>query len=115
MSSSSQIEELLKLIDIIEHQGTELGEASVSEELVQSLEEYGSAFEKWIESAEKKDFEGQDISKLLDGHNRVLQLATRLQGGASVAKRELNKRAKGLIGYLDTLPKRVSSRKGKMG
>ncbi|MCB0333183.1 MAG: hypothetical protein KDD55_06760 [Bdellovibrionales bacterium] len=94
------------------------------DECITSIEAYSQAFHPWYE--EHKDafdedapgnmsFERSSLERLLKLHTAVLAKAESLQKGTTQDMVALRGRRKGMMAYIDTLPKRLSTRRTRKG
>jgi hypothetical protein len=84
-------------------------------DLLTELEEFSQCFQEWFQSVTSEDLNDPQVTELMVEHERLLTLARSLHKDTGQERRELKKRAKGIIRYIDVLPSRVSTRRPKRG
>ena len=112
----SAIEELISLADGV------LSKSDDSEVALEKIEEYTEKFSSWYNehfaSLEEGDIQEDVISllqQLNEQHGKVLALAEDLRESITDDRRELKRKGKGIMAYIDTLPKRLSLRRTRKG
>lgn len=112
-----ELKDLIALADLII-----AGEAD-PEKASQQIVNYSGAFELWSEG-QLDLFENhvspeanvrEDIEMLLAKHGQVIEKAQALLGKTASELKSLRARGKGVIKYLDHMPKRVSTIRGQKG
>lgn len=89
--------------------------------LIEKLEEYTQAFEAWsaahkdILSGAKKPADEVEFLNLAALHARVVEVAEQKKESAGKDLREAQTRGKGIMAYIDILPKRISIAGTKKG
>jgi hypothetical protein len=109
------IQQLIEMADRI------LTEDNLSDELIDQIADYSAHFGKWY--AVYKDSFVQDddsnvageLETLLLKHEQVIGRVEDLQGQTSGDLKEFRQRAKGILAYVDVLPKRISFSKKRKG
>jgi hypothetical protein len=95
-------------------EGEEEPPASTVDELIDRVEGYAEDFSVWFEAHKEyfleKEASGLEpqMKELLELHKRVLFVAEKLLTDTSQERKALKKRGKGIMAYLDVLPRRVS-------
>lgn len=87
---------------------------------IDAVEKYTSAFDRWFQHhgaalAALPETERATLSSLVKLHERILTLAESMRESTAVDIRHLKAKGKGIMAYVDTLPKRISrgpTRKG---
>ncbi len=92
-----------------------LNQEQSSDDLITSIEEYISAFEIWSNKGLFETLKKEEGEEVLELHKQVVEKAQNLKQDMELKRTELNKKAKGVLSYLDTLPKRVSHTRGRKG
>ncbi len=86
--------------------------------LLDEIDAYTEDFAAWYSGFEEEPAESSELSQLEELnelHSGVIDLATRLQSQTSKQRQELKKRGKGILSYVNVLPKRISFLKGRKG
>lgn len=118
MSSGVGISALIELAEKALVEGADI------DELISHIEAYSAAFHPWYEEhkeAFEQGVEGEpvvdrdDLERLLKLHTEVLGRAESLQKGTSSDLMALRGRRKGMMAYIDILPKRLSTRRTRKG
>lgn len=82
------------------------------DETIDSIERYSERFTDWFErnraAIEQGAMQSPELSELLSLHERIVDLVSRLMNDTSSRRSELKRRGKGILSYLDTLPRRLS-------
>jgi len=100
-------QELIELAEKILN--TESGPDTILEE----FNAYTSALDVWLTQPRTEDPE--IIKSLLENHDKVVKKALSLKDEASVELRKLKAKGKGILAYVDILPKRISFGTKKKG
>lgn len=82
---------------------------------LQAIESYIQKFEDWSKSILSETLPKKDLEDLLELHKKIVLKAEELKKDTAKERGQLKKKAKGLISYLDTLPSRISSTRGRKG
>lgn len=105
----SEITRLIRLADEV------LAEGIAPDDLIERMEAYSQALEAWLGS-------GQDLSgregaypQLNEKHTLVLSRAESLRDLTSQELKDLKTRGRGIMAYIDTLPKRLSAFRMRKG
>ena len=102
----SAIERLVKLSQaVLDCEG--------SEACIDAIDLYCKEFEQWYSTGGSLDEAA--LRLLSDQHQKVLARAEAARDEAQHGMRQVHQRARGILAYIDDLPKRVSYRKGKKG
>ncbi len=119
MSSRVGIGDLIELAEIALAEGADI------DELISHIEAYSAAFHPWYEEHKETFEQGtessgpvvdrDDLERLLKLHTEVLGKAELLQQGTSNDLMALRGRRKGMMAYIDILPKRLSTRRTRKG
>jgi hypothetical protein len=82
-----------------------------------SLEEQLSAIEDYCQefSRIESELSGQRLEELSRKHAAVLDKVKRLFAGAALDMKSFQRKARGIMAYVDTLPKKISVTKNKKG
>ena len=121
---AADIDELIRLAQsIIDEKSTNKvalleGEEKAAElpvdQLIDRVEGYAEDFSVWFEEHQEYFLEKDPhtlepkMKALLELHKQVLFIAERLLTDTSQERRELKRRGKGIMAYLDVFPRRVS-------
>jgi hypothetical protein len=89
-------------------------EEGLDEEVrLERIERYSTSFGAWMESGGSAS--DSERATLLTLHSRVLTQAEELLEQIGKARKSLHSRARGVMKYVDTLPKRISWTRGRKG
>ncbi|MCO6431795.1 MAG: hypothetical protein J5J00_13130 [Deltaproteobacteria bacterium] len=109
------LQELIRLADEV------LADTKASDEGLERLENYCKSFDLWFAASEQlirsKDpaIDSHQVNVLLTKHERIAELAQRLQDEIPGELRKLKQRGKGILAYTDLLPKKISYIKPREG
>lgn len=95
--------------------------ADSSRERLDAIEQYSLQFGKWYQGLQDPERElcaeqsGEQIQELLKKHERIIMQVQEMQKDTSLDMVRFQEMAKGIMAYVDLLPKRVSLTKTKKG
>lgn len=110
-NSNNTVTNLLTLANEI------LADSAGPDSIVLNLERYVTDFQKWWEEFDSGRIEVEQslLEKLSERHEKVLDLARDLQSQTGQVLQDTRRKSKGMIAYVDCLPKRISTRRVKKG
>lgn len=85
------------------------------EEFIEKLTEYTDAFRETMEGHDMVAFGKDALAELNEYHQFILNRAVEAQSSVLEELKSLKSKGKQVLQYLDTLPKQVSTIKGKKG
>lgn len=77
------------------------------------IEAYSASFSEWLSGENASQIDEQQLLTLNQLHQRILETAKQLQNDTSGELARLRHRGKGILRYIDTLPKRISVRRSR--
>lgn len=83
------------------------------DDVVELLGEYTTGLDKWLSGSQAGDPE--DLQLLAKRHDEVVKKALSLKDDASLELRKVKAKGKGILAYVDILPKRISFGTKKKG
>lgn len=105
---AQSLEELLHLAHSALDSDADIGDT------IERMEEYARGFNEWF-APEKAVAGDPQVDELVALHGKILDRARVFQQETTDARKLLQRRAKVVIRYLDTLPRRISILRGKKG
>lgn len=91
---------------------------------IDQIEKYCSSLAQWLKETENSSshpnadtlgLSAADLTELSKLHGSVMQLASQLLGNTATQLQDLQIKAKGIMAYVDTLPKKISVTKSRKG
>ncbi len=104
--------EIEKLIELAEHT---LEEGLEPPEKLARIESYFDAFELFAPRLKEEKFEENELRILLAKHEAVMRMTSSFRDDTSKELRTLRKRGRGIIAYMDILPRKISMITNKKG
>jgi len=112
------LQSILTLAREVNFKLTALADSKISEQdIVESISAYVDAFASWDQEdgLKAKEIDREMLQELATLHTKITEGAMQLKGDTGQRIKSLNIRRKGLLAYVDPLPKKISFRKPKKG